>query len=380
MRYKPFFSTPFVASLTIGFIFFALFTLLFNLPNRQIIQKNAANSKDVYIYFVPSDTKINTNQITVSMYAKFATGTPSERVDYFKTKVILPTGGQLVIPPDSYVKTTFTGNTFNLDRIFHVDGPTVSNANRAIMIELGSKTKGAGPTTDPNENGGAGLKVAEFVVQRNPSVVWPSANGYMPLGFIVESSSTQVVVAPLSEIIPPTSTSSLVTGSITYDPTVGITPTSRPVPTNTPIPTHTPTPLPPTPTPQTHRVCQALACTNSVPPNCNYVCVSIAGPGVGECKVNADCISVPTPTAGTLPTLTVAPTSPGCSRKHVGDANCDGVIDGIDYSIWLNSQCHPQPGSSGFCNPVAIDHDADFNQDNNRDDTDYIIWFNHRWL
>jgi hypothetical protein len=63
----------------------------------------------------------------------------------------------------------------------------------------------------------------------------------------------------------------------------------------------------------------------------------------------------------------------------VGDADCDGVIDGVDYSIWLNTQCHVDAGPA-FCEIQPINHDANFDRDalNNRDDADYQIWFDNR--
>lgn len=81
-----------------------------------------------------------------------------------------------------------------------------------------------------------------------------------------------------------------------------------------------------------------------------------------------------TPTKPTPPydEPTVPPTSPSCPRKGVGDANCDGKVDGIDYSIWLNSQCRPTGGQT------CADTRADFNRDGNVDDSDYQIWFNNR--
>jgi len=94
--------------------------------------------------------------------------------------------------------------------------------------------------------------------------------------------------------------------------------------------------------------------------------------------------AVPSPTSGptTVPTVgpSVTPVQLACPRKTEGDAGgtngvgyCDNSIDGLDYSIWLNSQCHPAPGQ--VCNLTY----ADFNTDGNVDDLDYAIWFDHRY-
>lgn len=61
----------------------------------------------------------------------------------------------------------------------------------------------------------------------------------------------------------------------------------------------------------------------------------------------------------------------GCALKNSGDANCDGVVDGFDYSLWLKNQCvgsktHP-------CNSKT-----DFNNDGSIDSGDYQIWLDNR--
>jgi hypothetical protein len=81
----------------------------------------------------------------------------------------------------------------------------------------------------------------------------------------------------------------------------------------------------------------------------------------------------PKPSITSAPIITAtsiaAPIS--CSRKRQGDANCDGNINGLDYSIWLNAQCHPA------ANQKCGDLRADFNGDGKVDDEDYQIWFNN---
>ena len=382
MRYKPFFSTPFVASLTIGFVFFALLTLLFELPNRQVIQKKAAVAQDVTIYFVPSDTRINSNQVTVSMYARFTGGSISEKIDYFKTRVILPSGGQLTIPANTYVTTTFPSNGVNFDRIFHVDGPSIANSTRGIVIELGSQIKGGGPSTDSSLNSGAGLKVAEFVVQRNLSAPWTSGQslGFRVENSVTDNSLTQIVVAPLSEVIPLASTSLQENGFITYDPTYGVPTPTPTTPVATVTPTQTPTPIPPTVTPTRTPTPTPTRTPTPTPTRTPTPIPPTVTPTRTPTPIAPTVTPTWTPTP-IPPTVTNVPTVTGvtCTRKTLGDANCDNAIDGIDYSIWLNSQCHPEIGSSSFCNPVPQNADADFNLDGNRDDADYEIWFSNRW-
>lgn len=101
---------------------------------------------------------------------------------------------------------------------------------------------------------------------------------------------------------------------------------------------------------------------------------------------NMELILNPAPTVSVVPTISIIPSpintpivtivptdQPTCTMKSSGDANCDGSINGIDYSIWLNSQCHPGPGQT------CARYDADFNGDGNVDDADYFIWLNNRY-
>jgi len=82
--------------------------------------------------------------------------------------------------------------------------------------------------------------------------------------------------------------------------------------------------------------------------------------------------STPTPTtqAPTVtPILATATPVPGCPKKSQGDANCDDIVNGKDYSYWLNRQC-----TTG-CTAASLV--ADFNSDNKVDDSDYTIWLNN---
>jgi len=79
---------------------------------------------------------------------------------------------------------------------------------------------------------------------------------------------------------------------------------------------------------------------------------------------------LPEPPGGWCPP-SITP-QPNCSLKKSGDANCDGSIDGLDYSVWLNTQCHP--GVNQKCGDLR----GDFNGDGKVDDEDYRIWFNNR--
>jgi len=64
--------------------------------------------------------------------------------------------------------------------------------------------------------------------------------------------------------------------------------------------------------------------------------------------------------AGISPTPTSTPT--------LGDANGDGLVDGIDYIIWLNN--YNQSTGNGPAN-------GDFNSSGFVDGVDYILWLNN---
>ncbi len=84
--------------------------------------------------------------------------------------------------------------------------------------------------------------------------------------------------------------------------------------------------------------------------------------------------NTPTPTSNDQSnnlqsSATATPTGNDCPRKKEGDANCDGSVDLIDYSIWLNSQCNKAASGSNCGNTRA-----DFNGDGSVDDSDLAIW------
>jgi hypothetical protein len=83
-----------------------------------------------------------------------------------------------------------------------------------------------------------------------------------------------------------------------------------------------------------------------------------------------------TPTASPTPTITPSPTPspsptpvPGaCELKSKGDANCDDAIDGLDFGVWLITDCTRR------CSDLR----ADFNRDRRVDSRDYDQWRRNR--
>ncbi len=72
----------------------------------------------------------------------------------------------------------------------------------------------------------------------------------------------------------------------------------------------------------------------------------------------------PTRTPTSPPGATATPTPPSQPGKP-GDANGDGKVDGVDYTIWLNHYLLPSTQGA---------QDGDFNADGKVDGVDYSIW------
>lgn len=86
------------------------------------------------------------------------------------------------------------------------------------------------------------------------------------------------------------------------------------------------------------------------------------------CAVSATATSVPSPSASPTPTpsLSQSPTStpmPGCPSKNKGDANCNNVIDLIDFEIWRKE----------FTGSLQTKN-ADFNISGAVDIVDFELW------
>lgn len=131
---------------------------------------------------------------------------------------------------------------------------------------------------------------------------------------------------------------------------------------------------------------QGLTCSGNPYGNSNN---NYCGVGVGctNCYTIIQIVSSTTPT--TVVTLTPTPTTPAggisitptipssCTRKGEGDADCNGSINGIDYSIWLNHQCIPDVGQT--CSDLRPDFDTDgdvdyHDNDNGTNTGDREIW------
>lgn len=95
-------------------------------------------------------------------------------------------------------------------------------------------------------------------------------------------------------------------------------------------------------------------------------CKTVANVSVWVSLTPVPATGTPVPT-GTSPQPT--PTlSPTCNLKNQGDANCDGLFNGIDYSILINTQC-AKTSPLQQCADLRADFDRDTDVDQVDKDT-----------
>lgn len=191
----------------------------------------------------------------------------------------------------------------------------------------------------------------------NASIILGSQPGIPQKGSGILASVTFKALSPSSSIIDFDSTTQVAaigkTGNVLQSSS-GSQVTVNPSASSTPATTPTVRPIPTT-----------SACVVARP------CLFYSTPCTELTPVQGYC---PTPTQIPV-TITISPlsiitsTAALCQKKSQGDANCDGKIDGIDYSIWVNTQCHST--YSQHCGDLR----ADFNGDGSIDDNDIFIWY-----
>lgn len=103
-----------------------------------------AKSGDVLLSVVPSSATFAAGESKAfELQAAFSSGSATQKLDYFKAEISF-NKEVLQMPAGSYVDTQISG----FDKIFRVDGPTAANEAGKIIIELGAKTAGSGPSTE----------------------------------------------------------------------------------------------------------------------------------------------------------------------------------------------------------------------------------------
>jgi len=364
-------NTPFISLLALGFVAIALFVTVTILPKGQRTRTQAGASGVQFSLNPVSETFVGVgDQKAFELVATFQNGSPTETVDYLKAEVSFPPS-YVILPDASYVQTYFTSNPTNFTRIFRVDGPYASNTSGKIIVEVGAKTPGGGPATAITEGQSYSLRVARIVYQAAAQTTTPqyvTLSGISVVRWVGGTGPT-----PAAENIPVVVPTGVPAGSFAaarFQVSAG--PTATPVPpTITAVPLPTVTPRPPTSTPVPPTLTPVPPTNTPVPPTLTPRPPTLT-PVPPTLTPRPPTL---TPVATNTPVPSVTPTPKPCTRKADGDANCDGSIDGIDYSIWLNSQCPSTRGAGQQCARV----DADFNLDTNVDDTDYYIWFAHRY-
>lgn len=216
------------------------------------------------------------------------------------------------------------------------------------------------------------------------------------LSIAVNTPVPAATIIPTSTVTPVPSNTPVPTDTLIPTSTITLIPSNSPVPTLTRVPTNTPIPTNPpgycnirSDCPPASNTCTYIAdCLQNLCTYANRINGSacVTDGSNGSCQ-NGRCVlpsitPAPTflpPTVTTIPTvipsqivITAVPTGGSCGRKSEGDANCDDRVTGVDFSIWLNTQCHHAPGQT------CSDERADFNSDTQVDDSDYQIWFDRR--
>ncbi|MCJ7741050.1 hypothetical protein MUP32_07115 [Candidatus Microgenomates bacterium] len=205
---------------------------------------------------------------------------------------------------------------------------------------------------------------------------------------------TPTVTVTLTPTRTPTVTSTP-TPSSTNTPTPTKTPTLTPTPssTNTPTPTKTPTLTPtrtPTPTPycqcdlwavvDDHCAPKFASCTAKYTCDCLNQLPTVTPTPSGSITLtptptNTNISVTPTPTIPVNITMTPSPTPDEtcsrCAKKDRGDADCNGVIDDADYTIWKSDFL---TGARFIANGCPAPDTADFNRDGKVDLQDFEIW------
>lgn len=90
-----------------------------------------------------------------------------------------------------------------------------------------------------------------------------------------------------------------------------------------------------------------------------------------EISVNNGALTIPVTNLATDMAIKAVSTFAGSTSvpvKRVGDANNDGMVNGLDYVIWLNN--YGKTSSSGVTT-------GDFNTDGRTDGVDYVLWLNN---
>lgn len=107
------------------------------------------------LFLEPSSFSLNSGEEKeISVMANFANGSPNETINYLKTSINY-SADSIVLSEGKYVDTSESG----FDKIFRVDGPTAANQAGVLVIELGMKNPGTGPTTDKS------VVIGKFVVK-----------------------------------------------------------------------------------------------------------------------------------------------------------------------------------------------------------------------
>jgi hypothetical protein len=372
----------------------AVFAALKLALTKQEIRKKAS-STEMTLTLYPTNETFNVGEVkSFDLKATFTGGSGSEKIDYFKTVISFPE--QLKIPDDPQYAIILPSG---LKRIIQVDDPQTANAKGKIQIELGAERANEGPPTNQT------YTVFRIYFQATAGTTTPSNISLESIQVVNNLSSEMSTTANGASVtvndVRPTITPPP-SGYCTSDDqcpdtercdsdnkcTQVICVMGAPVCQQIVVRNHRceldnlPDGTSCTDEDGNAGSCQEGACVISAltptcpPPVCPPPPIDSGCYYEGQDSCSCGILVCPTPSNTPFPSQppSITPTPIPSCQKDKGDANCDGIIDGVDYSIWLNSQCPPTRPTNAVCG----DYSADFNNDGNVDDSDLAIWMQNR--
>lgn len=180
------------------------------------------------------------------------------------------------------------------------------------ITHFGNTSRGSANDSSPDFDGDGYTDLEEFLNGTNPKI----------------SDTGSVILTPTPQVSP--------------TPTQMTSPTRTPTPMQSPSPTRTPTPT------------VKLSATPTQLPSLTKTPTPTNKPG-GTSTIS------PTSTISN----STAPTTIACTLRNQGDANCDNIIDLVDFVCWRGELNKQQP-----INCVS----ADFNNDSVVLSNDFVIW------
>src|SRR3989338_1520473 len=141
-----FFTKNFLPISLLLILFIGVILVLPGIFKNTDIRKRAANTNANFQIYPVHETFQTGETKNFQVKTTFSDSTSSQSIDYLKMTISFPLD-YFKVDDNNYAAVSFNGQK-NLDRIFRVDGPIVSNQTGKIIVELAAATPGSGPQTD----------------------------------------------------------------------------------------------------------------------------------------------------------------------------------------------------------------------------------------